>query len=92
MQMASMKVEDCVISEFRVNEKTREVVAELCYMGGRESVKLLAPEQKDQFPTGRSGTAILQMVPKQVIQSYKDGQFISSNWRCDFMSDFKASK
>jgi len=92
MSGATMKVEGCLISEYREDKKTGEVIAELCYMGGRESVKLLDRSQKEQFSVCKQGVATLEMVPKQSIQNYKDGQFISSNWRSDFMTDFKPYK
>jgi len=92
MQVATMTLQQCVIMGYRQDKKSGEWIADIGYTGGRESIHLIEAAQKEMFPVGKYGTAVIEMVPKQVIQDYQDGQFISNNWRSDLLMDFKPNK
>lgn len=89
IQMATMALQNVVITGFREDKKTGDWSADLAYVGGRESVKLIDKSQREKLPVGKFGTVILEMASKQSIQDYKDGQFISNGWRSDILMDFR---
>ena len=89
IQLATMALQNVVITGFREDRKTGEWSADLAYVGGRESVKLIDKSQKEKLPVGKFGTVIIEMAPKQSIQDYKEGQFISNGWRSDILMDFR---